>query len=89
MSYFVLSLLSIFLKTKTNAVTNLNPINSDNNFFSLFLIVDSGSLSCSSGLKEFTLQVLAKPCYFYLFRSKNVHYVKEQLDFYLFLLVRH
>ena len=31
-SYFVLSSLSIFLNTKTNVVTNLNPLNSVNNF---------------------------------------------------------
>ena len=45
MLYFVLSSLSIFLITKTNVITNLNPLNSANNFFSLFLIADSASLS--------------------------------------------
>ena len=33
MSSFVLSLLSIFLNTKTSVVTNLNPLNLDNNFW--------------------------------------------------------
>ena len=37
---------------------NLNPLNSDNNFFSLLLIVDSVSLSCSSELKEFKTSTL-------------------------------
>ena len=64
MSYFVLSSFCIFLNIKTNFVTNLHLLNSDNNFFGLFLIADSVSLSCSSGLKEFkisTLWELAKP----------------------------
>ena len=56
MLYFVLSSLSIFLITKTNVITNLNPLNSVNNFFSLFLIADSASLSCSSGLKDLEFQ---------------------------------
>ena len=53
-----------FLNTKTDVVSNLNPINSDNNSISFFLIVDSVSPSCSSGLKELKiliLWVLAKP----------------------------
>ena len=64
LSYFVLFLLSIFLNTKTNVVTNLKPLNSDNNSIRLLLIANSVSLSCSSGLKIFkisTLQVLAQP----------------------------
>ena len=64
LSYFVLSLLSIFLNTKTNVVTNLKPLNSDNNSIRLLLIANSVSLSCSSGLKILkisTLQVLAQP----------------------------
>ena len=64
MSDFVLSSLSIFLSTWTSVDMNLNPLKSDNNFFSLFLIADSVSLSCNSGLKEFpisTLWILAKP----------------------------
>ena len=52
---YVLSLLSFFLNTKTNVVTNLNPLNSGNNFFSLFLIA---YLNCSSGLKEFKISTL-------------------------------
>ena len=56
MLHFVLSSLSIFLNTKTNVITNLNPLNSVNNFFSLFLIADSASLSCSSGLKDLEFQ---------------------------------
>ena len=55
MSYFVLSQISIFFSTKTSAVTNLNPRNSVNNVFSLFLIADSVSLSYSSGSKEFKI----------------------------------
>ena len=55
MSCFVLSSLSIFLNTKANAVTNLNPLHSDNNFFSLILIADAVSLSRSLGLKEFKI----------------------------------
>ena len=43
----------VFSNTKTNSVTYLNPLNSDNIFFSLFLITDSISLSSSSELKEF------------------------------------
>ena len=39
-SHFVLSSLSIFLNTKTSVVTSLNPLNSVNIFFSLFLITD-------------------------------------------------
>ena len=35
---------------------NLNSLNSENNFFRLFLIADSVSLSCSSTLKEFKFQ---------------------------------
>ena len=61
LSYFVLSLLSIFLNTKTNVVTNLT---SDNNSIRLLLIANSVSLICSSGLKILktsTLQVLAQP----------------------------
>ena len=37
LSNFVFSSLSIFLNTKTGVVTNLNLVNSENNFFSLFL----------------------------------------------------
>ena len=62
MSYFLLSSLLNFLNTTNNAVTNLNPLSSDNVFISLILIVDSVFLSCNSVLKEFeitTLQVLA------------------------------
>ena len=57
-SYFVLSSLSIFLKTKTNHVTNSNLLNSVNNLFSLFLIADSVYLSFSSGLKELKTSTL-------------------------------
>ena len=55
---FYLHFLFIFLHTKTNFVTNLNPLSSDNNFLSLFLIADSVSLSCSSGSKEFKISTL-------------------------------
>ena len=52
MPYFVLSSFSFFLSTKTNVVTNLNPLNSVNKFFNSLLSADLLSLSCSSGLKE-------------------------------------
>ena len=42
-SFFVLSSLSIFLSPKTNVFTDLNLLNSGNNFSSLFLIADSVS----------------------------------------------
>ena len=35
-----LSLFSIFFNSKTNAVTNLNPLNSGNKFIHLFLVAD-------------------------------------------------
>ena len=38
-----------FLYTKTNVVTNLKPLNTDNNSITLLLIADSVSLGCSSG----------------------------------------
>ena len=50
--------LFFFLNSKTNAVTNLNPLNSDNKSISLFLIEDSPSLSCISALKEFKIFTL-------------------------------
>ena len=53
MVYSVWSSLLIFLNSKTNVATNLKPFDSDDKFISLFLIADSVSLSCSSGLKEF------------------------------------
>ena len=49
--YFVLSSLSIFLNPKTSVVTTLKAFSPDNKSISLFLIVDSVSLSSSSGLK--------------------------------------
>ena len=45
-----------FLNSKANVVTNWNPLNSVNIFFSLFLIADSVSLKCSSGLKKLKFQ---------------------------------
>ena len=56
--YFVSSSFSIFLNSKTNIVKNLNSVNLDNKFISLFLITDSVSLSYSSGLKEFKVSAL-------------------------------
>ena len=61
--YFVLSLLSIFLNTKTNVVMNLKPLIWVNNSISLLILglVDSEgsvSLNCSSGLKEFKVSTL-------------------------------
>ena len=58
MHTMVLSLVSIFLNSKTSIVTDLKPFNSDNNSISLFLVVDSVFLSCSSGLKEFKISTL-------------------------------
>ena len=48
----------LFLSTKSSVVTNLNSFISVNNFFSLFLIADSVSLSCSSRLKKFKTSTL-------------------------------
>ena len=48
----------MFLNSKTIVVTNSNPFNSDNKSISLFLVADSVSLSCSSGLKEFKFSTL-------------------------------
>ena len=48
---------SVFWKSKTKVVKILNPLNSDNKCISLFLIVDSVSLSCNSGLKEFKVTI--------------------------------
>ena len=45
MSYFVLSTLFIFLNTKASVIRNLNHLNSDKNFSSLFSIADSASLN--------------------------------------------
>ena len=45
----------MFLSTKTSVVTNLNHVKLINNFFSLFLIADPVSLSCSPELKEFKI----------------------------------
>ena len=58
MHTMVLSLVSIFLNSKTSIVTDLKPFNSDNNSISLFLVADSVFLSCSSGLKEFKISTL-------------------------------
>ena len=75
MLYFVLLSVSIFPNTKINVVTNLNLPNS------VFLIADSVSLNCSSGLKEFktsTLQEPLKACarsvVFIFFGSKSFHF---------------
>ena len=57
-SHFVLSSLSISFSTKANVVTNLNPLNSVNIFFSLFSITDSVSLSGSFELKEFKISIV-------------------------------
>ena len=43
---------------KTSAVTNLNFLNSDNNFVALYLIADLVSYSCSSGLQKFDISTL-------------------------------
>ena len=47
-----------FFNSKNNVATNLNPLNSVKNFFSLFLIADSVNLSSSSWLKEFQVLTL-------------------------------
>ena len=57
-SCIVLSSLSIFLSSKTSVVTNIKAFNSVNKSISLFLIADSVSLSCISGLKEFKISIL-------------------------------
>ena len=44
--------------SKTNVVTNLNPLNLDKKFISLFLIESSLSFTCSSRLKEFKISTL-------------------------------
>ena len=44
--------MSFYLHFKTSAVTNLNTFNSVNKFIRLVSILDSLSLSFSSGLKE-------------------------------------
>ena len=43
------------LNSKDSVGTNLKSFNSDNKSISSFLIDDSISLSCSSGLKEFKI----------------------------------
>ena len=58
MLYFVSWLLSIFLNSKTNVVTNLKPLNSDNKSISLFLVTNLESLNYDSGLKEFKISIL-------------------------------
>ena len=45
MLHIVLSSFSAFLNSKTNVVTNLNPLSSVNKCISLFVITDSVSLS--------------------------------------------
>ena len=54
---FVSSSLSVlyFLNSRNHVVADLKPFNSVNQSFSLLLIADSVSLSCSSGLKEFKI----------------------------------
>ena len=58
MLYFVSWSLSIFLNSKTNVVTNLKPLNSDNKSISLFLVTNLESLNYDSGLKEFKISIL-------------------------------
>ena len=55
---FYLASFSFFLNTKTSVATDLFPLYSDKKLLSLFLISDSVSLSCSSGLKEFKTSTL-------------------------------
>ena len=55
---FVSSSFSIYLNSKTNVATNLKPLSSFNTCLGNFLIADSVSLSCSSGLKEFKISTL-------------------------------
>ena len=56
--YCILSLLWIFLNSKTSVATNLKSFNSVNKPISVFLIADSVSLTCSSGLKELMISTL-------------------------------
>ena len=58
MLYFASWSLSIFLNSKTNVVTNLKPLNSDNKSISLFLVTNLESLNYDSGLKEFKISIL-------------------------------
>ena len=58
MLYFVTSSLSTFLNSKTNVATNVKLLNLYNKSISLFLIANSVSLSCSSGLKKFKISTL-------------------------------
>ena len=48
MPYRVLSLLCIFLNSKTSVATNLKPFISVNKPISVFSIADSASLSCKA-----------------------------------------
>ena len=64
--------LSFLKNSETIVVTNLNSFSSVSKSFSLFLIADSVTLSCSSGLKEFkisTLQIFA-----YLYKREIFRY---------------
>ena len=80
LSNFVLSSLSVFLNSKTCVVTNLNPLNSADNFLSLFLITDLVSYSYNSGLKRnFNIISVCKTfksmicfCYFYVFFGSKI-----------------
>ena len=55
---YVLASFSIFLNSKASVVTNLNSLILDNKFIGLSFIVDSASLSCNPGLKEFKISTL-------------------------------
>ena len=46
------------LNTETSVATNLKPFNCVSNFITLFLIIDSASLNCGSGLKKLKIRPL-------------------------------
>ena len=58
MLYFVAHHFLFFLNSKTNAVTNLNPLSSEYKSLHLFLNPNFVFLSCSSGSKEFKISTL-------------------------------
>ena len=65
------------MNSKTNVVTNSNLFNLDNKFISFFLIEDSASLSCSSGIKTLkisTFYVFAYNLYNSVIVSLFLHY---------------
>ena len=58
--YYILLYIHLLflLNSETSVVTNVKSFNSVNKSVSLYLILDSKSLSCSSGLKEFKISAI-------------------------------